>query len=153
MTAEAVAKTEVVEEEEDILRPPESDNESDEEFERKNNQDIQKVDFRSASEQPEEQKEIDNVNAGGRKKGSAIASGKATTRLRRGNLSPGSSQPNASTKRKGQKELKQFGTGMIDAHGRPKVNKKPRTSTYGSKKASKKPLKVESGSSAILPSK
>jgi hypothetical protein len=134
-----------LEDEENIYRPPDS---SDDDFDAG---DIQRTDFESTSEQREEQKRKDNDTVKHAKKGIATANGNLTTntRPRRGKLPQASSQSNDGFKRKSQEEVKPIGADMLDAHGRPK-KKKPRISTYGARKAYKRPPAISSGSLAIL---
>jgi hypothetical protein len=138
----AVVKNEP-EEEEDYLRPPDSDSE-----EPYDAGDIQGTDFRSASEKAEEQKQKDILAIAGRKKGIALVGGNAasSTRSRRRKISPASSPPNSSAKRKSQDEVKPLGAGMVDPFGRVNIKKqKTLRASYGNRAINAAP-KFDSGS-------
>jgi hypothetical protein len=131
------------EEEEDYLRPPDSDSE-----ELYDAGDIQGTDFKSASEKAEEQKQKDILATAGKRKGIALVSGNAasSTRSRRGKISPASSPPNCSPKRKSQDEVKPLGAGMVDPFGRVNIKKqKTLRASYGNR-AIKGAPKFDSGS-------
>jgi hypothetical protein len=137
--AEALAKEEPEEEDEEYLsRPPDS---SDDEV---NPGNIESTDFRRTSEQPQEEEKMQGIGTTKRgKKGKAIATSTASTITNptRGKLSQASSPSHNSPKRKSQEEVKPLGNGMTDALGFVKVKKAKtaRKSTYGGRNANNAP--------------
>jgi hypothetical protein len=137
------ASEEEIEDEENIFRPPESDNSDD-----GHREDIKGTEFLSGAQKRADAKENDSIKARDGVKAVSIAHGTAITmsRQRRRKNSPASSQSNSSPKRKIQEDEKVLGADMFDIWGRKK-GKKLKTNTYGSKKAFRPPPRVESGSS------
>jgi hypothetical protein len=130
------------EDEEDLLRPPDSD--SDEEEARA---DIQKTAFINESKEGEEQKEEAIATTGGRRKrGTAVANGNAATnpRPKRGKVSPEPSQSNDDPKEKSQAQ-QSLGAGMLDGFGRAKVKKSKAARASYSKKPFQAPPTIKSG--------
>lgn len=130
---------EEVKEEEDINRPPDSDDDYDA-------GDIQPTQFVVPPKKVPEEKPYVAGSYQGTGRGGKRNAG--ITRSTRTNVSPASSQSNSSPKRKSQEDVKPLGAGMLDEFGqiatKNKKQKTSRKSVYGKSAVAKKPAKVES---------